>query len=90
MASSKSDREPEPEPGAPPASLNGGQVLDGYFLKSRAAMLDIAAMLDRLSRGEQSGGAINDDRKRQLRAALAILNDAEGAKARRIQEIFSQ
>lgn len=69
--------------------LDGRKTLDMYFLKARAATLDIAAMLDRLSRSEQACGAIGDIRKDKLRMALRILTDTEEDKARRIQEIFS-
>ncbi len=69
--------------------LDGSKTLDMYFLKARAATLDIAAMLDRLSRSEQACGVVGDIRKDNLRVALRILTDAEEDKARRIQEIFS-
>ena len=69
--------------------LSAGRVLDLYFLKARAASLDIAAMLDRLSRAEQSPGPVNDERKVRLKSALQVLADEAGDKARRIQEIFS-
>ncbi len=68
---------------------SGGQVLDLYFLKARAATLDIAAMLDRLSRAEALCGPHADERKDRLQAALHILTDSAGDKARRIQEAYS-
>ncbi|MGC8560026.1 MAG: hypothetical protein ACP5O1_05035 [Phycisphaerae bacterium] len=69
--------------------LGGGRVLELYFLKARAASLDIAAMLDRLARAEQTLGPVNDERKTRLKSALDVLADDGGDKARRIQEIFS-
>jgi hypothetical protein len=69
--------------------LSGARVLELYFLKARAASLDIAAMLDRLARAEQALGPVNDERKMRLKSALEVLTDEAGDKARRIQEIFS-
>jgi len=72
---------------APP--LGDVKVLELYFLKARAAALDIAAMLDRLSRAEEFSGVHADDRRDRLQAVLRILTDSEGDKARRVQETLS-
>lgn len=76
-------------PASTPAPQTDGKILDLYFLKARAATLDIAAMLDRLARAEEAGGPHADDRKDKLHAALCILTDSAGDKARRIQEAYS-
>lgn len=74
---------------SPAGHLTGAQVMDLYFLKARAASLDLAAMLDRLQRAEKAGGRVDDVRKERLISALLVLTDEAGDKARRIQEIFS-
>jgi hypothetical protein len=66
--------------------LPATEALDRYFLEARARLLDVAAILDRIHRG---GPALNDPRLDRIRQALGVLADGEGAKAERIQQIFS-
>ena len=66
--------------------LAATEALDRYFLDARARLLDVAAILDRIHRG---GPQPNDPRLDRIRQAVAVLEDGEGAKAERIQQIFS-
>jgi hypothetical protein len=68
--------------------LSEHEVLEAYFLEHRAKLLDLAAFLDRLERASPSGAA-SDPRWSALRQALSVLDDGEGERARRVQEIFS-
>jgi hypothetical protein len=64
------------------------QLLNRDFLEIRAKILEIAAALDRLDRGD---GDVNDDpRMRLIRDGLAILTDGDAARAERMQLLFSQ
>jgi hypothetical protein len=63
-------------------------VLDREYLEVRAKLLQIAASLDRMDRGD---GSIADDPKlQQFRDALKVIGGAEGNRAERIQMIFSR
>jgi hypothetical protein len=61
------------------------KVLDTYFIETRAKMLDVAALLDRLHRAE--GPA--DYRGKGLAACLDILCDEAPDKTRRALEALS-
>jgi hypothetical protein len=67
--------------------LPAPQVLDAYFLEARARLLDLAAILDRIGRGE--GSADTDPRVRKLREALTILQTRPEGRAEEIQKLFS-
>jgi hypothetical protein len=60
-------------------------VLDLYFLEGRAKLLDLAALLDRLSRAPGD----DDFRVRSMQAALRVLTDGEPDKAKRVLMTFS-
>jgi hypothetical protein len=62
-------------------------VVDRYFMEHRAKLIDIAAFLDRVDRGE--GDACDDVRLRALREAIPMLIDGESDRARRILEHLS-
>jgi hypothetical protein len=62
-------------------------VLDREFLKTRAKILEIGAILDRIDRAE---GDVGPDRRRDLlRQGVEILLDDESGRAERIQMLFS-
>lgn len=63
------------------------QVIDTYFMEHRAKLVDIAAYLDRIDRGQ--GEDPNDFRDAAFRSAIAILTDGETDRARRILDLFS-
>lgn len=65
-------------------------ALDSFFLEARCKLLDVAAILDRINRGQESGEvAANDPRLEKIRKALEVLHDQSGSRAERIQQIFS-
>jgi hypothetical protein len=66
-----------------------GAALDAYFHEARSKLLDVAAILDRISRGPNGGGVAKDARLAKIRQALAVLHDEETGRAERIQQIFS-
>jgi hypothetical protein len=63
------------------------QVLDRYYPEVRAWLIQIAAVMDRY---ERAGGGEGDERLRQYREALKVLQST-GAddRAERIQMIYS-
>ena len=72
------------------APLPATTALENYFFEARAKLLDIAAILDRINRGQESGEVpANDPRIERIRKALEVLHDQSGGRAERIQQIFS-
>jgi hypothetical protein len=70
--------------------LPADKALEQYFFEARSKLLDIAAMLDRINRGQASGEVLaNDPRVEKIRKALEVLHDQSGGRAERIQQIFS-
>ena len=66
--------------------LSASRALDQFFLEARARLLDVAAILDRVDRGE---GTVNDPRMTRIQQAIAALQEVEPGRAARIQQIFS-
>jgi hypothetical protein len=63
------------------------EILDREFLPLRARLLEVAATMDRVRRGE---GSVDDDpRMRQIRSALHLLATADGDFAEQFQMMFS-
>ena len=70
--------------------LPAGKALEQFFLEARSKLLDIAAILDRINRGQDAGEILaNDPRVEKIRKALEVLHDQSGGRAERIQQIFS-
>jgi hypothetical protein len=69
--------------------LTAKTALDASFLEARCKILDLAAILDRIGRGQGAGDAMSDARVARLREALEVLRDESPARAERIQQIFS-
>lgn len=71
--------------------MNAAELLDRHYLEVRARLLEIAATLDRIDRGE--GGTEQDARMKQIQEGLHILlaagDDETGSRAERIQHLFS-
>jgi len=65
--------------------MNRHQLLDLYFLDARAKLIDIAAFLDRLDRGEGEA----DFRLEAFRKALDELSGGEPRRARQVLLSFS-
>ena len=64
-------------------------MVDMYFLEHRAKLVDIAALMDRLDRANPNPSADEDYRLGALRAALTILTDGQGDRAKRVLERLS-
>jgi hypothetical protein len=72
----------------PPLPAN--KALENYFFEARSKLLDLAAMLDRINRGQDAGEILaSDPRIEKIRKALEVLHDQSGGRAERIQQIFS-
>jgi len=69
-------------------SLSRRAVVEMYFLEHRARLLDVAAFLDRVDRAGGEGEA-EDFRMAALRQAVAMLDDGQGQRVRRMLELFS-
>jgi hypothetical protein len=69
--------------------LPADQALDRHFLDTRCKLLDLAAILDRIGRGKDYASVEQDRRLQMIREALEVLHDRSGARAERIQRIFS-
>ncbi len=67
--------------------LTAKSALDAFFLEARSKILDLAAILDRVGRGD--GSVASDARLEKIRRALEVLQDASGARAERVQQVFS-
>ncbi len=66
-------------------------TVEQYFLEARSKLLDLAAFLDRIHRGESTSAAVTDARVKKIEKALEVLLEKSGVdRAARIQEIFSQ
>lgn len=63
------------------------QVIDTYFMEHRAKLVDIAAYLDRIDRGQ--GDDPQDFRDAAFRKAVSILTDGETHRAKRILDLLS-
>lgn len=79
---------------APPQDLGG--TVDRYFIEHRAKLLDVAAFLDRCDRAtgggpSQAGDADGDAdfRVEALRRAVAMLDDGNPERTKRILELMS-
>jgi hypothetical protein len=69
--------------------LAADQALERYFLEARSKLLDVAAILDRINRGQNASQVEKDPRLERIRQALEVLQDQSGGRAERIQRIFS-
>lgn len=70
-----------------PTVQKAPEILDREFLPLRAKLLEVAAAMDRIRRGE--GSAAADPRMRQIREALHLLATADGDFAEQFQMVFS-
>ena len=69
--------------------LPASKALDAFFLDARSRILDLAAFLDRIDRGQAAATVATDPRLGKIRQALEMLPTAEGNRAERVQMIFS-
>lgn len=68
--------------------LTAKAALEAYFFEARCKILDLAAILDRIGRGD-GGTGMADPRLAKLREALDVLGDESQARAERVQQVFS-
>ncbi len=69
--------------------LSAVEVFDREFLEIRCRVLDIAAALDRVQRGEAAEIVQSDPRMAELHEAVDVLRDGKPDRARRVQMVFS-
>lgn len=69
--------------------LPAASALEQYFLEARCRLLDIAAILDRVGRGELPPETLTDTRLSKIARAIEVLASPDSNKAERIQQIFS-
>lgn len=74
---------------APNCPLSADEVLDLYFVEHRAKLIDVAAFLDRIDRAAGAEQAQRNHRLAALRGAIALLDDGQPDRARRILEHLS-
>ena len=67
--------------------LPASTALDAFFLEARCKLLDVAAILDRLDRGD--GSVSGDPRVEKIQRAIAVLAAPADGRAEAIQQIFS-
>ncbi len=68
-------------------ALTAAQILDREFFTIRGKLLEVAAALDRIERGE--GSAANDPRMEKIGETLAVLGREGPNRAEQLQLIFS-
>ena len=64
-------------------------ALAAYFLEARSKILDLAAILDRVQRGDGATETAADPRLERIARALQILSADEAGKAEAVQRVFS-
>jgi hypothetical protein len=70
--------------------LSADQALDRHFLEARSKILDLAAILDRIDRGQGAARTRQDPRAQKLQEALTILQKKDdGLRAEQVQLLFS-
>ncbi len=69
--------------------LPASKALDTFYLDARCKILEVAAILDRINRGQGASAVDSDPRLDRIRKALEVLHDQSGGRAERIQQIFS-
>ena len=70
-----------------PPTATAAQILDREFLTIRCKLLEVAAALDRIQRGQ--GSAAGDPRLEKIRETLAILGKEEADRAEQLHAVFS-
>jgi hypothetical protein len=68
--------------------LPAARALDAYFPEARCKILDLAAILDRIDRGDDPA-ILADPRMAKLREALETLLKGGPGRAEAVQQIFS-
>lgn len=71
------------------STVSAAGILDRVYLEVRCKLLDVAACLDRVDRGDDAAAATKDPRYEQLRRGIEILHGAGPDRAEQIQLLFS-
>ena len=74
----------------PAKPQSAAEVMDAYFLETRARLLEIAANLDRIDRAPELLTLRGDSRLAFIHDALTILQSAEPNRAELIQTLYSK
>jgi hypothetical protein len=69
--------------------LPADRALDAFFQEARSKVLDLAAIFDRVGRGDGPDAATADPRYAKLREAAALLLGDAPNKAELVQQLFS-
>ena len=69
--------------------LPSARALDQYFLEARCKLLEVAAIFDRVGRGDDPQAAASDPRAAKLRQAVEVLRGDAPNKAELLQQLFS-
>jgi len=69
--------------------VNATSILDREFLEMRCRLIDLAASMDRMERGDDSESIRQDPRFQRLREAIELLADKQTGRAERLQLHFS-
>jgi hypothetical protein len=69
--------------------LPADRVLDQFFHDCRSKLLDVAAIFDRLGRGDGADATTKDPRAAKLRQAVEVLLGDAPNKAELLQQLFS-
>ena len=77
-------------PTIPDKPMCARDVLDAYFLETRAKLIEIAANLDRVDRAPGRSEVGEDSRLRFVRDALTILQSEQPNRAELIQKLYSK
>ena len=77
-------------PTLPPNPRTARDVLDTYFLETRAKLIEIAANLDRADRSPDAAAIQNDPRLKFIQGALRILQGPGPNRAEHIQRLYSK
>ena len=73
----------------PPRPRDAREVLDTYFLETRARLIEIAANLDRVDRAPGAEAARSDPRFKFFAESLKILAEPGPGRAEKIQRLYS-
>jgi hypothetical protein len=69
--------------------LSANKALDAFFFDARARIVDLAAFLDRIERGDNAAAVRSDPRLDKIRRALQALLETGDSRAEQVQKIFS-
>lgn len=69
--------------------LPASKALDAFFFDARARILDLAAFLDRIERGDNADVVRSDPRMDKIRRAVQALLESGDSRAEEVQKIFS-